>query len=451
MFNDDNQSIILSYPVKRYNLFRFYYTKIIFYSSWMPLFLLFPMVISYIKVGQLNYFYILLKFIIFYFFYVGISVSIGILLSLIILKMLPIKHKNILILLGVVLIIFLVFIFRQLQPEKFLNPENFPRLIDYFNEVQIPGFSVSPALWFYNITFENNQINEFILYFVLLTFTFIILYLFSKHCFYILFYKILNKLNVNINKLNIFDITKYKIYKNSLLMLIKKEFNLLLRDKKNIPQYLIVLAVIIIYIYNFKLLPVKDIEKLLKPVFVIFNCLMSSFVIVTLTGRFILPVYAKDKYTEWFIKSTPYPVIKIFYIRILIYILINLVFGICLVFFSNEFLNIQIYKNIKLTLLNLPVIIFVIIYGLYNSIIFSDSINPDTGGMNIYILIFMLKTLLLVLITYIIMGYYLIFQFYEIKNYLYYYSSLTFSLLFVFYLIYYNLKKCKKYLLKYKL
>ncbi|MFH1239350.1 MAG: hypothetical protein V1653_04475, partial [bacterium] len=139
--------LLLASPLSFRSIFLFKFFETVFYSSWMVLFFLMPVMGAY---GQINstiflfYLWILILLVPFFI----ICASIGILGSLVLMRIFPTKKtRDIFLVLGITVGASMYLVVRFLQPEKLANPDVMLGALQYLASVRAPLVQYTPSYW----------------------------------------------------------------------------------------------------------------------------------------------------------------------------------------------------------------------------------------------------------------------------------------------------------------
>jgi ABC-2 type transport system permease protein len=135
--------ILLSAPVRIEDVFRAKFVETIIDSSWMTLIYGLPVFIAYGAVFKASAWYYLglmgtlVPFLI-------IPASIGIIITMLLVNAFPARRaKDVLVLLGLLFFVAIYILFRMLRPERLVDPDTFPTLVQYLTAMRGP---VTPLL-----------------------------------------------------------------------------------------------------------------------------------------------------------------------------------------------------------------------------------------------------------------------------------------------------------------
>ncbi len=280
-------------------------------SSWMIVSFALPVLIAYGYVYQAGVFYYLLLPLIFIPFLL-IPNGIGITITHIIAKALPARNaRDVLMLFGIISLFIIFLLFRFLQPEKFLNPESFSTLLEYLNNIGtdsvfMPYYWISQSL----LSILTGEKKDGIFY---------MLVLMSNAAFFLLiaswsgslFYRdAVNKALSAKRRGSRFPVERFfsgAIPKLRTALLVK-DLKIFLRDNSQWPQLLLLLALVVIYIYNFKVLPLDSIPEasfIVSNFIAFINLGLAGFVLSAIAARFLFPAVSLEGQAFWVIKTSP--------------------------------------------------------------------------------------------------------------------------------------------------
>jgi ABC-2 type transport system permease protein len=139
--------LLLSAPVKLESIYRAKFIETIIDSSWMTLIYGLPVFIAYGAVFKASLVYYLGLFLTIVPFLI-IPAGIGIMATMLLVNAFPARRaKDILVLLGLLFFVVLYILFRMLRPEKLVDPDTFPTLVQYLTALRGPVSPLLPSSW----------------------------------------------------------------------------------------------------------------------------------------------------------------------------------------------------------------------------------------------------------------------------------------------------------------
>jgi ABC-2 type transport system permease protein len=125
--------------------------------------------------------------------------------------------------------------------------------------------------------------------------------------------------------------------------IVVKEVKTFLRDQTQWSQIFLIGALVVIYIYNFKVLPLEKspIQTVyLQNLLSFLNMGLVSFVLIAVAARFAYPAVGMEKEAFWLIRSTPVCLKSFLRIKFVIYLIPLLVLSEILVVATNTLLHV---------------------------------------------------------------------------------------------------------------
>jgi ABC-2 type transport system permease protein len=142
-------------------------------------------------------------------------------------------------------------------------------------------------------------------------------------------------------------------------LLFIKDFTIFLRDARQWSQLLLLLALVVVYIYNFSVLPIDDGSPLaltLRDIVAFSNLGLAAFVTAAVAVRFVYPVVSLEGRSWWVLRTAPIALETIWWSKFWIAFLPLVILGELLIAITNHFLGV----DAGLTLTFMLTLVFVI-------------------------------------------------------------------------------------------
>jgi ABC-2 type transport system permease protein len=316
-FLSEDLNLILSRPVPLDDLYYARFTETLVYSSWMVLLFALPVFLAYgwVYGAPWKYYAVLLgglgPFLL-------IPAALGVLLAMVLVNIFPARRtKDILFLLTLFLVVGIYFLFRFLQPERLVNPDSFASLVEYMTALNAPSWPFSPSFWFAEsmIPFLQSAPTQAWFYLACLWSTAGALVVIgswgSRALFISGWTKSQEARKVYLVRLPLF---------NRLLQglshflrpfpraLVIKDWKTFFRDTSQWSQLILLMALVVVYLYNFSVLPL---DRTPMPSFFLQNLVsflnlgLAGFVLSAVAGRFVFPAVSQEGFSFWIIRSSP--------------------------------------------------------------------------------------------------------------------------------------------------
>jgi ABC-2 type transport system permease protein len=323
--------VILSSPVSWDNIYLSKWLETAIKSSWMILFAVLPVFIalglSYKAHGSyyLFLFPVLLTFVL-------IPSGIGVFISIFLMGIVPAKRaKNIFVFLGLLILVIVFLLFRFLRPERFANPEWFANLTIFISEMKLPVSVLLPSTWLTETLtpFFIAKGGTPIFFMLLLFFTSCVLIIFGNWLFNAFYYNGLVKSQQTqkpwltssedlqqgpgayfsfrflfskfLKVISFF----FRGYRGAL---VEKDVVTFTRSIGQSSQVLLLFAIIVIYLFSIKALPVDwgtFVSLKLRYIISFFNIGLVGFVITAVATRLVLPSVNSEGPAFWIIRVSP--------------------------------------------------------------------------------------------------------------------------------------------------
>lgn len=309
--------ILLSAPIRTDTIYRAKFVETLIDSSWMTLIYGLPVFIAYgtvFKAPLLYYLGLLLAIVPF----LIIPAGIGIITTMLLVNAFPARRaKDVLVLLGLLFFVAMYILFRMLRPEKLVDPDAFPSLIQYLTAMRAPVTPLLPSYWATEALSPllRHTTGEAVFYLLMLWSTalagFVIGDWVCGRVYYAGWTRSQEGKNAAISRSRIAD-GFFKLialpFRGKTRAIVMKDVKLFFRDTSQWSQLFLLFALMVVYIYSFKLLPV---ERAAMPSFFVQNLIsflnlgMVGFVTASVAIRFVFPAVSLEGASFWIIRSAP--------------------------------------------------------------------------------------------------------------------------------------------------
>ena len=341
--SQDNE-IIFSAPISTPELYFMRYTSNTIYTSWMMIVFSLPIFAAYGIVFNTPLLYWLLMVITLLSMACS-ATCFGLLMTIILINLFPARHtKDIILYLSLCFSVLIIFLIRLLQPENMVNPEEYGNFIEYFSTISKPAAPYIPAGWaanFLSLYLLDLEIDWLLLGLLFLTpFT---LYFLGEMAMKLWFFPGYSKSQESFGGYHKFGHRrKYKL--GSWQWLFSKEAKIFSRDSAEWSQLFMIAALVVIYLYNFKLLPIDRAafsEEFITNLISFLNIGIAGFIITSLSARFVFPSIGAEGGAFYHIRSSPISIRRFLFYKYLFYVIPFTVLSLILITMSNRILHIE--------------------------------------------------------------------------------------------------------------
>ncbi len=319
--------LVHSMPVSSYKIFITRWIDSTIDSAWMVIIYTLPVLISYGIVYQTG---------IFYYFTTMISMlclatiasAVSTLMVMAAVLFIPASRmKSVLIFTGILSFVVIYLAIRLSQPELLVDPEVFDTVMVYISSLQTPSSPFLPSSWAYDsIRSALAGSISSSLFFTALSVSFtgmiiFVLVLLADTMYFKGFSKTQNA-PARLFKNAILSDRIFNFLPGPIKSFTVKEIKTFLREQTQWTQIFLIAALVVIYVYNFKVLPLEKspIKTVyLQNLFSFLNMGLALFVLTAVTARFAYPAVSMEREAFWLVKTSPLSIRTFLWIKFFIY------------------------------------------------------------------------------------------------------------------------------------
>jgi len=346
-------SLLHSLPVRIRDIFLSRWLISSFDSSWMVVAFSLPVFLSYglvYKAGLLFYLIALSAI-------VCLCLMASAVSSLVVLigaAILPAgKIRTLFVIMGVGLSILLIVVLRMIRPEQLVNPDSFASVVLYLNSMQALSLSYLPTTWITDamrFALKSEWSHSFFNLALSASCVFSLIF-FNEMAAGAIYFRGFSRAQTTAKRL--FAPVKFGGHSwEGLLNFLSrpakafavKEIRSFFRDSTQWPQLFLICALIVVYLFNFSVLPLdkSPIKTVyLQNVFSFLNVGLAAFVLSAIAARFVFPAVSMEGEAFWIIQSAPVSMKTFLWIKFFLYYLPLLVLSETLIVASNILLGVS--------------------------------------------------------------------------------------------------------------
>jgi ABC-2 type transport system permease protein len=314
-FLSEDLKLLLAAPVPQARLFYSRYCRTAAQASWMVVAFLTPVLLGIGLArcaGIAYYFQVLLTLVPF----VLIPVAAGTVFTLLLVNAFPARRaRDLMMLLGLFFAVGLVVMLRLLRPERLLSVDALPDLTAFFATLESPITSLLPSFWAGESLFAALQGRFDGLHLGALWTTALAFAVLARVAYGRLYFtgwsKAQEARKARFTRLVFLERlvarSPLSLFRRSLLL---KDAKVFLRDTTQWSQLLLLLALALVYLYNFRVLDLDRIpymSSLVKNAYAFVNLGMAAFVLSAVAVRFVFPAVSAEGPAFWIIRTSPAP------------------------------------------------------------------------------------------------------------------------------------------------
>ncbi|MCX8044288.1 MAG: hypothetical protein N3B18_09200 [Desulfobacterota bacterium] len=356
MFLSEELQLLISTPYDYDGLYEAKLWETMVNSSWMVLIFSLPVFFSYgIIYHQGISYYTMLTLSIPPLICICGALGSGI--ALILVKIFPARRlKDILFLLFLFTVVIIYLLFRLLRPERLVDPEVFITVIDYLTSLNMPAAPFLPSQWVTDclLSFLFSRNKEPITFSLGLLWStagaFIVIFGWAfRRCYFDAWTRAQEARSAKITRSNVFMTILKKIFillPCQIRGLVIKDICCFFRDTAQWSQLFILAGIIIIYLYNFSVLPIEKSPiptRQLQNTIAFLNLGLAGFVLAAVAVRFGFPAISLEGEAFWIINASPLTLDKFIWCKFWMTFIMLSVLAQILIVCTNLLLHVDIY------------------------------------------------------------------------------------------------------------
>ena len=312
-FLAEDLRLLLVAPVATRRLFHARFLRTVVQSSWMVVIFLVPVLlgIGRAKCAGITFYATALLTIVPFSI---IPVAAGTGATLVLVNTFPAKRaRDILMLMGLLFAASLVIVLRFIRPEQLLKVESLPDLTDFFATLQSPVTPLLPSFWAGETLFASLQGGRDLLHAGALWTTalasVVVLRAASERWYFSGYSRSQEAPKARFTRFRTLDVIAKALPLSTVRrQLLIKDLKIFLRDVSQWSQLLLLLALVLLYLYNFRVLDLSKIPYMsgfVKNIYGFVNLGMAGFVMATVAVRFAFPAVSAEGSAFWIIRTSP--------------------------------------------------------------------------------------------------------------------------------------------------
>jgi ABC-2 type transport system permease protein len=354
-FLSEDLRLVLAAPIPGSRLFHSRFARTVGQASWMVLVFVVPVLLAvgHVRCAGLGY-YAMIPLAVLPF--VLIPCAFGAVVTLLLVNIFPARRaRDILMLMGLLFAVVLVLLLRFVRPERLLSVESLPDVTAFFATLQSPITPLLPSFWSGEALFAALQGRLDSLHLGALWTTALASVVAARALFGRLYFagwsKAQEARKARFTRLrSVESLAALLPVRPSTRVVLVKDLKVFLRDTAQWSQLLLLLALVLVYLYNFRVL---DLDRLpymsgfVKNVYAFVNLAMAAFVLSAVAVRFVFPAVSAEGAAFWVVRSAPVRMSAFLWSKFWIGLVPVLVLAEGLTIVSNQFLGVDPFLQVQ--------------------------------------------------------------------------------------------------------
>jgi ABC-2 type transport system permease protein len=287
--------------------------------------------------------------------FVLIPVALGCAVTLLLVNIFPAKRaRDILMIMGLLFATALVMLFRFLRPERLVNIQTLPDVTAFFATLQSPITPLLPSFWAGEALFTALQggldrLHTGALWTTALALTVLLRMAFGRY-YFAGWTKAQEARKARFTRLLLLEKLARRLpVRTEVASLLVKDVKVFLRDTTQWSQLLLLVALTLVYLYNFRVLDLERVpymNRVLKNLYAFVNLAMAGFVLSAVAVRFIFPAVSAEGGAFWVVRTSPVSMKAFLWSKFWTGLVPVLLLAECLTIVSNHFLGVAPFLKV---------------------------------------------------------------------------------------------------------
>jgi ABC-2 type transport system permease protein len=353
-FLSEDLRLLVAAPIAARRLFYSRFARTVGQASWMVVAFLLPALLAVGLArcaGAVYYATIILVLVPF----VLIPVALGCAVTLLLVNVFPARRaRDILMMMGLLFATALVVLLRFLRPERLLNVQTLPDVTAFFATLQSPITPLLPSFWAGETLFTALQggvdrLHGGALWTTALAFSVLLRMAFGRY-YFTGWTKAQEARKARFTRLRFLEGLAARLpVRTEVASLLVKDIKVFLRDTTQWSQLLLLVALTLVYLYNFKVLDLEHVPYMsgvLKNMYAFVNLAMAGFVLSAVAVRFIFPAVSAEGGAFWVVRTSPVSMKAFLWSKFWTGLVPVLLLAECLTIVSNQFLGVAPFLKV---------------------------------------------------------------------------------------------------------
>ena len=283
------------------------------------------------------------------------AAGLGVLVTMLLVYIFPARRtRDLVVLFSVLMLVVLYVMFRFLRPERLVNPDAFFSLAQYLSALKLPQSPYLPTHWISETLWDSlsgakrtSQTFHIMLTWTTAAALVVVNVWVARAVYFRGFSKSQEAKKRRMKGKGLIDFLIKVItrpFGQDLAGIIAKDIKTFLRDNTQWTQLIILVALVVVYVYNFSVLPLdKSPIQLgfLQNQLAFINMGLAGFVLSAVSARFIFPAVSSEGEAYWILRSSPMRLTRYLWGKYLFLLGPMLILSEILIIVTNHFLEVS--------------------------------------------------------------------------------------------------------------
>jgi ABC-2 type transport system permease protein len=312
-FLSEDLRLLIPAPVPKERLFHSRFARTVGQSAWMVVAFLLPVLIAIglARCAPSGYYLVAVATVV---PFVVIPTALGAVVTLGLVSVFPARRaRDVLTLMGLLFAIAIVMLLRFIRPERLLSVQSLPDVTAFFATLQSPVTPFLPSFWageslFAALRGGADPLHLGALWTTALAFTVLARAAFGRH-YFAAWSKAQEARKARFTRLALLEpLVRRLPLEPARRALLVKDVKVFLRDTTQWSQLLLLVALALVYVYNFRVLDLDRLpymSQVVKNAYAFVNLAMAAFVTSAVAVRFVFPAVSGEGSAFWIVRTAP--------------------------------------------------------------------------------------------------------------------------------------------------
>jgi len=312
-FLSEDLRLLLSAPVPAARLFHSRFARTLGQSAWMVVAFVLPVLLAVglARCAPPGYYLTAVLTVV---PFVMIPTAAGSVVTLLLVNVFPARRaRDVLMLMGLLFAVAIVVLLRFLRPERLLDVQSLPDVTAFFATLQSPVTPLLPSFWAGESLFAGLRGGVDAVHLGALWTTalaFVVLARVAYGRLYLAGYsKAQEARKARFTRLRLLDpLARWLPLQPASRAILVKDVKIFLRDTTQWSQLLLLVALAVVYVYNFRVLDLDRLpymSRVIKNAYAFVNLGMAAFVTSAVAVRFVFPAVSAEGPAFWIVRTSP--------------------------------------------------------------------------------------------------------------------------------------------------
>jgi ABC-2 type transport system permease protein len=312
-FLSEDLRLLLAAPIAPERLFHSRFARTVAQSAWMVVAFLLPVLLALglARCAPPGYYVLAVGTVL---PFVVIPSALGALVTLGLVSVFPARRaRDLLMLTGLLFAVAIVMLVRFIRPERLLDVQSLPDVTAFFATLQSPVTPFLPSFWageslFAGLRGQPDLVHLGALWTTALAFTVLARAAYGRH-YFAAWSKAQEARKARFTRLSLLEpLVRRLPISSPRRALLVKDLKVFLRDTTQWSQLLLLVALALVYVYNFRVLDLDRIpymSRVIKNAYAFVNLAMAAFVTSAVAVRFVFPAVSAEGPAFWIVRTAP--------------------------------------------------------------------------------------------------------------------------------------------------